>query len=43
VTDLAAQLKRDGVLDRLQPGEWKILLGSELARSLGVREGDPSP
>ena len=41
VTDLAAQLKRDGVLDRLQSGEWKIVLGSELARSLGVREGDP--
>ncbi|UZG45496.1 lipoprotein-releasing ABC transporter permease subunit [Caldimonas thermodepolymerans] len=39
VTPLAAELK-DGPLQRLVPGEWGILLGSELARSLGVAEGD---
>ncbi|HET7793374.1 MAG TPA: lipoprotein-releasing ABC transporter permease subunit [Rhizobacter sp.] len=39
VTDLAAQLK-DTTLARLTPGAWHIVLGSELARSLGVREGD---
>ena len=39
VTDLAAQLK-DTTLARLTPGTWGIVLGSELARSLGVREGD---
>ncbi|MGY4829918.1 lipoprotein-releasing ABC transporter permease subunit [Sphaerotilaceae bacterium SBD11-9] len=39
VTDLAAQLK-DSTLARLTPGAWHIVLGSELARSLGVREGD---
>jgi lipoprotein-releasing system permease protein len=39
VTPLAAELK-DGPLSRLRPGEWGILLGSELARTLGVREGD---
>jgi lipoprotein-releasing system permease protein len=39
VTPLAAQLK-DGVFARLQPGRWGIVLGAELARSLGVREGD---
>ena len=41
LTDLAAQLKTDGVLDQLQPGAWRIVLGVELARSLGVRVGDP--
>ncbi|WP_077033877.1 lipoprotein-releasing ABC transporter permease subunit [Pelomonas sp. KK5] len=39
VTPLAAQLK-DGPLAKLQPGGWGIVLGIELARSLGVREGD---
>jgi lipoprotein-releasing system permease protein len=39
VTPLAAQLK-DGAFAKLQPGAWGIVLGSELARSLGVREGD---
>ena len=41
ITDLAGGLKRDGTLDRLQAGAWRIVLGSELARSLGVRVGDP--
>jgi lipoprotein-releasing system permease protein len=40
VTDVAARLK-DTVLARLQPGAWGIVLGIELARSLGLREGDP--
>jgi lipoprotein-releasing system permease protein len=39
VTDLAAQLK-DTTLARLVPGQWGIVLGSELARQLGVRSGD---
>ena len=39
VTDIAAQLK-DTVLAKLTPGAWGIVLGSELARSLGVVEGD---
>jgi lipoprotein-releasing system permease protein len=39
VTDIAAQLK-DTTLARLTPGAWGIVLGSELARSLGVVEGD---
>jgi lipoprotein-releasing system permease protein len=39
VTDIAARLK-DTVLARLQPGAWGIVLGSELARAMGVREGD---
>src|SRR3982751_4284167 len=39
VTDLAAQLK-DTTLKRLVPGEWGIVLGVELARSLDVRDGD---
>ena len=39
VTDLAANLKP--VLARLKPGEFGIVLGAELARALGVREGDP--
>ncbi|MGE0332892.1 MAG: lipoprotein-releasing ABC transporter permease subunit [Ramlibacter sp.] len=39
VTDLAGVLK-DTVLSRLQPGGFGIVLGGELARSLGVREGD---
>jgi lipoprotein-releasing system permease protein len=39
VTPLAAQLK-DGVLAQLKPGGWGIVLGVELARSLGVVPGD---
>ena len=39
VTELAARL-RDTTLARLQPGAWGMVLGIELARSLGVREGD---
>ncbi|HEY4069018.1 MAG TPA: ABC transporter permease, partial [Burkholderiaceae bacterium] len=39
VTEIAARLK-DTVLARLVPGQWGIVLGIELARSLGVREGD---
>ena len=39
VTDLATTLKSTG-LARLVSGEFGILLGVELARSLGVREGD---
>ncbi|HEY0817166.1 MAG TPA: lipoprotein-releasing ABC transporter permease subunit [Rhizobacter sp.] len=39
VTDLAAQLK-DSTLAKLLPGQWGVVLGSELARLLGVREGD---
>jgi len=39
VTPLAAQLK-DGALARLKPGAWGIVLGIELARQLGVAEGD---
>ncbi len=39
VTDLAGVLK-DTVLTRLQPGSFGIVLGGELARALGVREGD---
>ena len=39
VTDLAAQLK-DTTFAKLTPGGWGIVLGIELARSLGVVEGD---
>ncbi|GAB3491102.1 lipoprotein-releasing ABC transporter permease subunit [Curvibacter fontanus] len=39
VTDLAAGLK-NGALARLVPGEFGIVLGRDLARQLGVREGD---
>jgi lipoprotein-releasing system permease protein len=39
VTDLAAQLA-DTVLPRLVPGEFGVILGGELARSLGVIAGD---
>ena len=39
VTDLAAKLK-DTTLARLVPGAFGIVLGGELARSLGVRDGD---
>ena len=40
ITELARSLK-DTVLARLVPGEFGIVLGGELARSLGLREGDP--
>jgi lipoprotein-releasing system permease protein len=39
VTDLAAQIK-DSTLAKLVPGAWGIVLGGELARSLGVVVGD---
>jgi len=40
VTPLAAQLLH-GVLAELRPGAWRIVLGAELARQLGLRVGDP--
>ena len=39
VTDIAAQLK-DSTLAKLKAGDWGIVLGVELARAMGVREGD---
>ena len=39
VTDLVADMKNP-VLNRLVAGEFGIVLGAELARSLGVHEGD---
>ena len=39
ITDLAQSL-RDTALRRLVPGEFGIILGNELARTMGVREGD---
>jgi lipoprotein-releasing system permease protein len=39
VTDLAAASQ--STLDKLVPGQFGIVLGAELARNLGVREGDP--
>ena len=39
VTPLAAKL-RSTTLARLVPGGWNVVLGGELARSLGVRSGD---
>ncbi len=39
VTELADSLKTS-VLTRLIPGEFGVVLGNELARSLGVRAGD---
>jgi lipoprotein-releasing system permease protein len=39
VTALARQL-RDGALADLQPGQWNIVVGSELARLVGARVGD---
>jgi lipoprotein-releasing system permease protein len=39
VTGLGAQLK-DGAFAQLQPGAWNIVLGTELARQLGVGVGD---
>lgn len=40
ITDLASKLQADGTLAQLVPGQWRIVLGVELARSLGVRAGD---
>ncbi|HSV46666.1 MAG TPA: lipoprotein-releasing ABC transporter permease subunit [Ramlibacter sp.] len=40
ITDLAKTLS-DTVLKKLVPGQFGIVLGGELARALGVREGDP--
>jgi lipoprotein-releasing system permease protein len=40
VTDIAASMSQSA-LKRLVPGEFNIVLGAELARNLGVREGDP--
>ena len=39
VTPLGAQLK-DQAFAKLTAGSWNIVLGSQLAQSLGVREGD---
>ena len=39
VTDFLAKIK-DSTLARLTPGGWGVVLGIELARQLGVREGD---
>ena len=39
VTEVAAQLK-DTTLTKLTPGSWGIVLGVQLARALGVQEGD---
>ena len=39
VTDIAAQLK-DTTFARLVPGDWGVVLGIELARTLVVRMGD---
>jgi lipoprotein-releasing system permease protein len=39
VTDLAAGMRE--TLARLQPGQFGVVLGGELARNLGVRPGDP--
>ena len=40
ITELAGELKHNGILDKLTPGSWNIVLGAELARSLGVAVGD---
>jgi lipoprotein-releasing system permease protein len=40
ITALAAGLGEEGTLQRLTPGSWNIVLGAELARSLGVSVGD---
>jgi lipoprotein-releasing system permease protein len=39
VTDLARSLQRNA-LATLQPGQWHVVLGAELARLLGARIGD---
>ena len=40
VTDIGASM-RNSSLDKLVAGQFGIVLGAELARNLGVREGDP--
>jgi len=40
INELASDLKHNGLLDKLAPGSWNIVLGAELARSLGVSVGD---
>ena len=40
VTDVAAELAKRQVLQRLVPGEFGVLLGEDLARSLRVVQGD---
>ncbi len=40
INDLASSLQHDGILARLTPGSWNIVLGAELARALGVTVGD---
>ncbi|MGN6530060.1 MAG: lipoprotein-releasing ABC transporter permease subunit [Burkholderiaceae bacterium] len=40
VTAVSAELAQEGVLAKLVPGSWNIVLGSELARALGVGVGD---
>jgi lipoprotein-releasing system permease protein len=40
ITELASELQSEGVLQKLVPGSWNIVLGAELARSLGVAVGD---
>jgi lipoprotein-releasing system permease protein len=40
INELAADLQRNGMLQKLVPGSWNIVLGVELARSLGVGVGD---
>ena len=40
INELAADLQRNGMLQKLAPGSWNIVLGVELARSLGVGVGD---
>ncbi|HEX5356642.1 MAG TPA: lipoprotein-releasing ABC transporter permease subunit [Aquabacterium sp.] len=39
VTPLAAAMK--DTFARLTPGGWGVVIGVEMARSLGIREGDP--
>ncbi len=40
LTDLGAELQRDGLLGKLTPGSWNIVLGAQLAEALGVSIGD---
>ena len=40
ITELASELQGEGVLQKLTPGSWNIVLGAELARALDVGVGD---
>jgi len=40
VTGLAQELAREGMLQKLVPGSWNIILGGQLASQLGVAVGD---